>query len=692
MKISIFRAFIIVSVFALAALFAACTSGSAKHTQQSLTPDVQAQLEALQTPQGVDPAVFTQLKDAFAKAMQERGKIASTPPTGAANAPANVHFTDEGGGNYALRWEYRNIGDYDQNGTVGVADITPIAMHFGHAVGTDGMDAVIHAGPTGSVGVGDVTAIAMNYGVDIAHYVVTSSSTETGSYSTYVMSPFSDGVASGGGWKEFAAVSAFDPALWYKVHPEDLSGNPGQECAPLQIASIGTPPTITGVSPMTGESGASFSPVVTYTGDTATYAYWDFGGGAAPDTVTNISPTTTLGAAGSYSASVTLTNDSGSDTYYFNLTVTPTAATWSTYQVVTTAGVGDYIAIAQVFGKPAFAYINPAYRTIHYVRSNVELPTNSSAWVDMLADESAARWYDGNLSLTEDQYETPVIIGWDSVTGHAFFLGSNLTEPSVPADWSISDIAPADEVGSVILANGAICATIKALDGLHFYMPMSYPPSAPGDWANSIIDSTPGAGGNSKMIWNSEIGYMFVFHYNYSNQALFASRCTYGNMLVSGLWVTYAASATSGNEAGLYFDFGFDPAALSNNLFYIYTSNEPSDTVLNDVLGDEWASDASAFTFSWAASGAGENHGRMCSLAFGGGDVMAAYQGNDTTQLIFNSAPYTTDILPYTWTPQVVPSASSSPVRDTNMLVMGTNLVIVYGREDGIYFATLPLT
>jgi hypothetical protein len=87
------------------------------------------------------------------------------------------------------------------------------------------------------------------------------------------------------------------------------------------------------------------------------------------------------------------------------------------------------------------------------------------------------------------------------------------------------------------------------------------------------------------------------------------------------------------------------------------------------------------------------NNGEMCSLAFGGGQVMTAYRGNDVTQLIYNASPHSTGILPFGWTPEVVPDVSLSPITDTNMLVYNnTNVMIVYGREDGIYFATLPLT
>jgi hypothetical protein len=481
---SIFTALII--GLCLAALLSACTSGSLKHTQQSLTPDIQSQLDALQTPQGVDPQVFAQLKDAFAKAMQKRGKNASTPPTGAANAPANVHFVDEGSGSYTLHWEYRNAGDYDQSGTVGVTDITPLAIHFNHDPGTDGMDIVLHPSGAGKVGISDVTAIAMNFGTNVTGYWLSQATAEGGPWVDLGGKPLSElEMTDTGGWRDYRNVITPVPGDWYLVTSFDVDGNRGEPSAAVQFGGGGTAPTITDVQPQTGETGTVLTPNVAYTGDPATTVAWDFGGGANPNTSSGLSPSVTLGAPGSYPSSITLTNGAGSDTFNFTLVVTPGPAVWQYYKVVDFATTGDYISFALIFGKPAFAYINPGFGTIHYVRSNVAAPASSSDWMDLLVDDSASRWFDGNISLVEDQYGTPVIFGWDSVSGHAYYLGSNLTEPNLPTDWAISDIGPADEVGSAALAGGWVCLSLKAVDGLHIFEPFWYPPASPADWTDT---------------------------------------------------------------------------------------------------------------------------------------------------------------------------------------------------------------
>ena len=602
---------------------------------------------------------------------------------------------DAGGGSWALHWEYRCAGDYDQDGTVGVPDITPLAIHYNHNPGTDGMDIVIHPSGVGPVGISDVTPIAINFGVKVSSYVIKEGTSDAGPWTDVAAPLLSElTVTNTGSWLDYSYTFTPSVGFYYRVVPRDGNVVEGEESLALLFAGGGgISPFVLSVDPVTGLTGASYSPVVNYGGDLATEISWDFGGGASPNTIVSYAPTVTLGSPGDYNASVTVVNPYGTDTFNFILAVTTPTPTWTTYQVVPFSGVGGFVSFAKVFGKPAFAYINPTYGTVHYVQAIVINPANSSEWVDMLADESTARWYDGNISLTEDQYYTPVIMGWDSISGNAYYLGSNLNEPIVPSDWDITAITPADEAGSLTMANGHICAAIKKLDGLHYYEPTSYPPTGPADWTDCLVDTTPGAGGNAKIMWNSEEDGLYIFSYNYSTQGLYLSHCLYPDRLVSLAWSGFIASVSSGNEAGLYYDFGFDPAAMSNNLLYIYTSNEIPGVVLNEALGYEGASDASSFTFGWAASGTGENHGRMCSMAFGGGDLMAAYQGNDTTQLILNRTPFTTNVLPFTWTPEVVPSPSSSPVASVHMLNFNeTSVRIIYGRDDGIYYAELPLT
>jgi PKD repeat protein len=108
------------------------------------------------------------------------------------------------------------------------------------------------------------------------------------------------------------------------------------------------PPQVDDVQPQSGDEGAQLSFAATLSGGpVATYA-WDFGGGAAPNTDSTAAPFVTLGTAGVYPASLTVSNAGGSDTFNFNLTVTlsinnpPTASFTATPQ---NGNPGDPVAL-----------------------------------------------------------------------------------------------------------------------------------------------------------------------------------------------------------------------------------------------------------------------------------------------------------------------------------------------------------
>lgn len=136
-----------------------------------------AELDGLLAPEGVDPALFAQLKEALRAALVARGteKIVCKPPGGPGNAIPDLTLTAAGGGTYDLAWHYYNLGDYDQGGKVAISDITPLAQHFGQTWDTgeeNTLAAVIDGSGNGKVGIEDVTPIAVNFGTDCAAYAI----------------------------------------------------------------------------------------------------------------------------------------------------------------------------------------------------------------------------------------------------------------------------------------------------------------------------------------------------------------------------------------------------------------------------------------------------------------------------------------------------------------------------------------
>lgn len=128
----------------------------------SLT-DTLAELNDMETPDGVDAALFEELKDALTKALKERdgGKLAAAPPAEEINRIEDLEFMDNGDGTYTFTWSYKNSGDYNQNGDVDIHDITPLAQHYGEEAG-DGNE-WIDGDCSGVIDIGDIVPIARYY-------------------------------------------------------------------------------------------------------------------------------------------------------------------------------------------------------------------------------------------------------------------------------------------------------------------------------------------------------------------------------------------------------------------------------------------------------------------------------------------------------------------------------------------------
>ncbi len=293
--------------------------------------DTLAQLDAMQAPEGVNPAVFEQLKSSLRAALVARGvdKIVSTPPTGAANAVPDFAITDTGGGTADLTWHYYNQGDYNQDGVVGVSDITPLAMHFGEgwSIGQENtLPAVVDGSGDGTVNIADVTPIAMNFGVECASYVIESSDAEGGTYTAVQNVPIAGGLDKDTERMRFLVNITLTPGLWYRVVPIDSSefiGVPSNAVQPIvpgtPVASI-VPDFTTGEVPLVVQLDASGS-----TDDGTIDLYeWDLDGDGTFDFDTGTTPTTNANftQVGEYHPSVRVTdNDSLSDTATVTITV-----------------------------------------------------------------------------------------------------------------------------------------------------------------------------------------------------------------------------------------------------------------------------------------------------------------------------------------------------------------------------------
>jgi hypothetical protein len=144
----------------------------------------------------------------------------ASPPTGAVNAITGFAVYTEGA-QIRPYWRYRNAGDYDQDGTVGVSDITPIAVNYNAQVSDENtLEGVIGYSvipEMSKVTVAAITPIAQYFGVRCDGYVVQNADSIDGPWNSIASIPFSQG--QGMGRKLFQPIIDPGPGAWYRVRP-----------------------------------------------------------------------------------------------------------------------------------------------------------------------------------------------------------------------------------------------------------------------------------------------------------------------------------------------------------------------------------------------------------------------------------------------------------------------------------------
>jgi len=275
-----------------------------------------AELEALETPLGVEPELFQQFRDELSRQLRAKGvsKVACTPPTGEDNRVDDLDLIDNMDGTFTLTWHYKNAGDYDQDGEVGISDITPLAQHFGESTVPE--NEWIDGDLDGRVHISDITPIAMNYAVEVAEYIIEGAVSAEGEFAEI------DAVSIASATGKDTERAAFEYALtpgengYFRVVPRDGEETPGEASNVVGLAL-----EVLSVSPLEAKEGTvvTFSAEVTGAGPIE-YA-WDFGGQAVPATSVEASPEVVLTReVGEFSALLTVTNPQGDVTFPFTLT------------------------------------------------------------------------------------------------------------------------------------------------------------------------------------------------------------------------------------------------------------------------------------------------------------------------------------------------------------------------------------
>lgn len=325
--------FLAALALAVALCFSGCSGGSGFLRQSGeghISPKGGSEIEralgelsAMNAPEGVDAELFEKLKEELARQLRvaASGKATATAPAGAANRVINLELQDTGTAK-VLAWNYLNLGDYDQNGVVGVADITPIAIHYSEEYlpeDTESLAAVIDGSGNRKVDVSDITPIAMNFGSRCAGYKIAATASP-GNWSEIGVIPFEQ--AQGENMRlAFSYELPLVEGLYYRVAPIDASGNEGIRSVAVPEGG-NLPPIILETRPsagLAGEQGVFTAEVESAAG--CTYS-WSFGGGATPATSNEVSPQVTFGLANVYNGLLTVTSEYGQDSFYFRYTIT----------------------------------------------------------------------------------------------------------------------------------------------------------------------------------------------------------------------------------------------------------------------------------------------------------------------------------------------------------------------------------
>jgi len=274
------------------------------------------ELDALPTPAGVDEGVFSSLKTALAEALRARAheRMAAAPPVGPSNAVDDLTLA-EGVGNWVLTWSYKNTGDYNQDGTVNIQDITPLAVHFNEPSGPE--NEWINGNGDGAINILDVTPLAAAFFRECAGYSLQIGSGPDSGFGEHQWVDFSSAVGEGRLQFEVVLPIIMDKA-YLRVVPKDSGGASGPASNVRGIPGMAL--SVTSLGPRGGLEGAEAQFVAQVDGVEPISYFWDFGGGAIPDTSEEVSPTVVLGPGGIYDASLALANDYCDYTYEFRLT------------------------------------------------------------------------------------------------------------------------------------------------------------------------------------------------------------------------------------------------------------------------------------------------------------------------------------------------------------------------------------
>ena len=233
--------YLLTAFLALIAL-GACAGNSNEHFPASSSQsdiaadDAVLEIEGLQPPEGVDPELFAELKSGLIDSLAGQGKdrFVSTAPSGSKNAVDDLWLERVDATTATAHWTYINVGDYNQDSEVGVADITPIAQHYRKTPESPdwGKAQLADGDSNGEVNAADISQIAANYRSTVSAYSLQMTTTpeEESSWTEVMLADFDISTEpDGGGKRQFSIEVAAEAGQSFRVVPMSgaAAGVPG---------------------------------------------------------------------------------------------------------------------------------------------------------------------------------------------------------------------------------------------------------------------------------------------------------------------------------------------------------------------------------------------------------------------------------------------------------------------------------
>lgn len=148
-------------------------------------------------------------------------KAVSVPPQGTVNQVDDLVVSDIGNGNFRASWSYKNIGDYNQDSTVNISDISSVAEKFFSKEREDyAYSYVVDGNNDGVINISDISPLAEHFFSNLDYYSISGSSSVTGEFIELAKIDFSQSISAGHKrWKTFETIVNSQGKTYFQVLP-----------------------------------------------------------------------------------------------------------------------------------------------------------------------------------------------------------------------------------------------------------------------------------------------------------------------------------------------------------------------------------------------------------------------------------------------------------------------------------------